>query len=194
MHSRRCCWRPFSQELFFGSASFHYFLGRSGRISLVDFSRTQTWIGIASLLSLVMFHWILPIVPLLLRATHRTFGGLLLAPFVTSGLTVLPVATIFGFAFPLVVALFAGTSRSGDSSSAIVGRAYAANTVGSPFRISGRRLLAGAVSWKSSSSRRNRWREFTVGRRDFKASDSSVRIQSPLHRCRCPRGVVFLFV
>lgn len=116
-----------------GSASFHYFLGRSGRISLVDFSRTQTWIGIASLLSLVMFHWILPIVPLLLRATHRTFGGLLLAQFVTNGLTVLPVATIFGFAFPLVVALFAGTSRSGDSSSAIVGRAYAANTVGSIF-------------------------------------------------------------
>jgi spermidine synthase len=114
-----------------GSASFQYFLGRSGRISLVNFSRTQTWIGIAALSSLITFHWILPVVPFLLRATHRTFGGLLLAQFITSGLTVLPVATIFGFAFPLVVALFAGTGSFSDTSSAIVGRAYAANTVGS---------------------------------------------------------------
>jgi spermidine synthase len=114
-----------------GSASFQYFLSHSGRISLVNFSRTQTWIGIAALSSLVMFHWALPIVPFLLRATHRTFGGLLLAQFVTCGLTVLPVATIFGFAFPLVVALFAGTGSSSETSSVIVGRAYAANTVGS---------------------------------------------------------------
>ena len=114
-----------------GSASFKYFVARSGRISLVTFSRTQTWIGVAALLSLVAFHWLLPIVPFLLRATNRTFGGLLLAQFVISGLTVLPVATIFGFAFPMVIALFAGTASAADSNSAIVGRAYAANTVGS---------------------------------------------------------------
>lgn len=114
-----------------GSASFQYFLGRSGRISIGNFSRTQTWIGIAAISSLVMFHWVLPIVPFLLRATHRTFGGLLLAQFIISSLTVLPVATIFGFAFPLVVALFAGATSASDTSSAIVGRAYAANTVGS---------------------------------------------------------------
>src|ERR1700733_7820460 len=116
-----------------GSASFKYFVARSGRISLVTFSRTQTWIGVAALLSLVAFHGLLPIVPFLLRATNRTFGGLLLTQFVISGLTVLPVATIFGFAFPMVVALFAGTANSSDTNSAIVGRAYAANTVGSIF-------------------------------------------------------------
>src|SRR3984885_7849435 len=116
-----------------GSASFKYFVARSRRISLVTFSRTQTWIGVAALLSLVAFHWLLPIVPFLLRATNRTFGGLLLTQFVISGLTVLPVATIFGFAFPMVVALFAGTANSSDTNSAIVGRAYAANTVGSIF-------------------------------------------------------------
>jgi spermidine synthase len=114
-----------------GSASFKYFLGRSGKISLAGFSTTQTWIGIAALLSLIAFHWLLPVVPFLLRATHRSFGGLLLAQFVISGLTVLPVATIFGFVFPMVVALFAGTASSNESNSAIVGRAYAANTVGS---------------------------------------------------------------
>ena len=114
-----------------GSASFKYFVARSGRISLVTFSRTQTWIGVAALLSLVAFHGLLPIVPFLLRATNRTFGGLLLAQFVISGLTVLPVATIFGFAFPMVIALFAGSASAADSNSAIVGRAYAANTVGS---------------------------------------------------------------
>ena len=116
-----------------GSASFRYFVARSGKISLVTFSKTQTWIGAAALLSLVAFHWLLPIVPFLLRATNRTFGGLLLAQFVISGLTVLPVATIFGFAFPMVIALFAGTANSSDTNSAIVGRAYAANTVGSIF-------------------------------------------------------------
>ena len=114
-----------------GSASFRYFVARSGKISLVTFSGSQTWIGIAALSSLIAFHWLLPVVPFLLRATNRTFGGLLVAQFVISGLTVLPVATIFGFAFPMVIALFAGTASSSDTSSAIVGRACAANTVGS---------------------------------------------------------------
>jgi spermidine synthase len=114
-----------------GSASFKYFLARSGKISLASFSRTQTCIGVAALSSLIAFHWLLPVVPFLLRVTHRSFSGLLLAQFVTSGLTVLPVATIFGFVFPMVVALFAGVARSNDTNSAIVGRAYAANTVGS---------------------------------------------------------------
>jgi spermidine synthase len=114
-----------------GSASFRYFTARSGKISLVTFSKTQTWIGAAALLSLIAFHWLLPVVPFLLRATNRTFGGLLLAQLVISALTVLPVATIFGFAFPMVIALFAATASAGDTSSTIVGRAYAANTVGS---------------------------------------------------------------
>jgi spermidine synthase len=114
-----------------GSASYRYFMARWGTISLVTFSGCQTWIGVAALSTLIAFHWLLPIIPFLLRATNRSFGGLLLAQFVISGLTVLPVATIFGFAFPMVIALFASTARSDETRSAIVGRAYAANTVGS---------------------------------------------------------------
>src|SRR6267378_3500755 len=86
-----------------GSAFFQRFFASSGRISLTTFSRTQTGIAIAALSSLIFFHWIPAVIPPLLRATHQTFSGLVLAQFVTSALTVLPVATIFGFNFPMVV-------------------------------------------------------------------------------------------
>ena len=113
-----------------GSAFFHYFLGRSKTVSVNLFSWTQTFVGIAALSSLAVLHWILSVIPPLLRATHRSFGGLILAQCFASALTVLPIATIFGFTFPLVVALFARTGRSSINESAVVGRAYAANTVG----------------------------------------------------------------
>jgi spermidine synthase len=113
-----------------GSAFFQRFFANSGRISLTTFSRTQTWIGIAALSSLIFFHWIPAAVPPLLRATQQTFSGLVLAQFVTSALTVLPVATIFGFNFPTVVVLLDGTARANSGRSATVGRAYAANTFG----------------------------------------------------------------
>src|SRR5437879_2715581 len=113
-----------------GSAFFQYFFASSGRVSIVTFSRTQTWIGIAALSSLVLFHWIPAVIPPLLRATHQTFSGLVLAQFVTSALTVLPVATIFGFNFPMVVVLLDSTARASSGKSATVGRAYAANTFG----------------------------------------------------------------
>jgi len=113
-----------------GSAFFQYFFARLGRVSLTTFSRTQTGIGIAALSSLILFHWIPAVIPPLLRATHQTFSGLVLAQFVTSALTVLPVATIFGFNFPTVVVLLDGTARANSGTSATVGRAYAANTFG----------------------------------------------------------------
>src|SRR5260370_17460487 len=113
-----------------GSAFFQHYFASSGLVSLTTFSRTQTWVGIAALTSLVLFHWIPAVIPPLLRATHQTFGGLVLAQFVTSALTVLPVATIFGFNFPMVVVLLDRSARANAGRSATVGRAYAANTFG----------------------------------------------------------------
>jgi predicted membrane-bound spermidine synthase len=113
-----------------GSAFFQRFYASLGRVSLTTFSRAQTWIGIAALSSLIFFHWIPAVIPPLLRATHQTFGGLVLAQFVTSALTVLPVATIFGFNFPMVIVLIDHTARENTGRSGTVGRAYAANTCG----------------------------------------------------------------
>jgi spermidine synthase len=113
-----------------GSASFQHFFKSSGRISFTTFSRTQTGTGIAALSSLILFHWIPAVIPPLLRATHQTFSGLVLAQFVTSALTVLPVAIIFGFNFPMVVVLLDRSARTNSGKSATVGSAYAANTVG----------------------------------------------------------------
>ena len=113
-----------------GSALFHRFFAPSRKVSYAIFSRTQTWTGIAALSSLVLFHWIPAVIPVLIRATHQTFSGLVLAQFATCALTVLPVAVIFGFNFPAVVVLLDRTAGSSSSSSATVGRAYAANTLG----------------------------------------------------------------
>jgi spermidine synthase len=113
-----------------GSALFHLFFAGSGRVSLTTLSWTQIGIGVGALSSLVLFHWIPAVIPPLLRATHQTFAGLVAAQLLTSALTVLPAAIVFGFNFPLLVVLFdrAGDRRTGFSST--VGKAYAANTVG----------------------------------------------------------------
>ena len=123
-----------------GSAAFARFVARRGSpVTTATFSRTQTWTAVAALSSLALFHWTPALIPPLLRATHNSFGGLLLAQFLTSALTVLPVATVFGFNFPAVILLVAnhaqkkfdgGEAREGEADSARVGRAYAANTAG----------------------------------------------------------------
>jgi spermidine synthase len=113
-----------------GSAFFQYFFASSARLSITTFARTQTGIGIAALSSLILFHWIPAVIPPLLRATHQTFGGLILAQFAASALTVLPVAILFGFNFPMVVVLLNRAARTGSGNSAAVGKAYAANTFG----------------------------------------------------------------
>jgi len=113
-----------------GSLLFQRYSARSPGVSLATFSRTQTWTAVAALSSLILFAWITSLVPLVLRLTHQTFGGLLLAQFVTSALTVLPIAIVFGFNFPAVVILIARTGGDNSSESATVGKAYAANTLG----------------------------------------------------------------
>lgn len=58
-----------------------------------------------------------------------TFGGLVLAQFLTCALAMLPAAIIFGFNFPVVTLLISGKAE-GPVQSTLVGRACAANTMG----------------------------------------------------------------
>ncbi|MGA8232488.1 MAG: fused MFS/spermidine synthase [Candidatus Acidiferrales bacterium] len=119
-----------------GSAAFGRFsapiaAGRTGpEITVSTFSRTQSLTGLAATSSLVLFHWIPRIVPGVLRATHDTFPGLILAQFATSAFTVLPIAIVFGYNFPAVVVVLGGTRAPGDSYATLVGKGYAANTAG----------------------------------------------------------------
>ena len=114
-----------------GSFIFERWFTRLHRaVSIGTFSRTQTYTGLAALIFLSVFQYIPAVVPPILRATHESFGGLILAQFVTSALAMLPAAIVFGFNFPAVILLFTGGPRSESGYSAIVGRAYAANTFG----------------------------------------------------------------
>lgn len=131
-----------------GSLLFQGFASRARSVSVATFSSTQTWTGLAAISSLLLFHWIPSVVPPLLHATRQAFSGLLLAQFVTSALAVIPVAFVFGFNFPAVIVLIENTAGSGVAHAAIVGRAYAANTLGAIFGA----LLAGfwLVPWLGS--------------------------------------------
>jgi spermidine synthase len=112
-----------------GSFLFGRWVARGREVTFVTISRTQTWTGLAALLFLAFFKQLPTIVPPILRATHGTFGGLVLAQFVTSGLAMLPAAAVFGFNFPAVVVLVTAKVRKAEQS-ATVGVAYAANTIG----------------------------------------------------------------
>ena len=95
------------------------------------FAVTQTLTALAALAFLVFFTRLIEVLPPILRATHESFRGLVLAQFVTSAVAMLPTAVVFGFNFPAVVVLIAGSrSASGTGAGAVVGRAYAWNTVG----------------------------------------------------------------
>jgi spermidine synthase len=95
------------------------------------FAVTQTLTALAALAFLVFFSRLIEVLPPILRATHESFRGLVLAQFVTSALAMLPTAVVFGFNFPAVVVLIAGPrSEIENSASAAVGRAYAWNTLG----------------------------------------------------------------
>lgn len=113
-----------------GSALFQRFLRGSARVSTRTFSRTQLGAGIAGLSSLFLYHWIPAVIQPLLRATDQVFSGLVLAQLSAAALTLLPVATILGFNFPLVIVLVHPSPRSSIGVSRTVGVAYAANTAG----------------------------------------------------------------
>lgn len=113
-----------------GSAAFERFMSHPGRISMTVLFWAQIGIGAGALSSLVLFHWTPTLIPPLLRATQQTFAGLVLAQLIVTMLTVFPAALVFGFNFPLVIALFYRNADPKTGSAASVGTAYAANTVG----------------------------------------------------------------
>jgi spermidine synthase len=113
-----------------GSVVFQRLFAKRKEITTTIFSRTQSWIGITALVSLILFHWIPSVIPPLLRATDQTFAGLILAQAVTSVLAVLPIAAIFGFNFPAVLVLLNDAANGKPGRATIIGKAYAANTLG----------------------------------------------------------------
>jgi len=113
-----------------GSMFFELRAARGKEVSLATFASTQTLTAIAALIFLVSFQRLPELVPIILRKTHESFGGLILAQFVTSALAMLPAALVFGFNFPVVTVLIAGRRETSGHYAAAVGRAYAANTLG----------------------------------------------------------------
>jgi spermidine synthase len=113
-----------------GSALFERWSRRRAP-GAMTFAVTQTLTALAALAFLVFFTRLIEVLPPILRATHGSFPGLVLAQFTTSALAMLPTAVVFGFNFPAVVLLIAGpSSPTATGAGAAVGRAYAWNTLG----------------------------------------------------------------
>jgi spermidine synthase len=124
-----------------GSAIFELW-NRRHEVSRMTFAFTQTFTALAALVFLIFFPYLIEVLPPILRATHESFRGLVLAQFATSALAMLPAAVVFGFNFPAVALLIAGpqsTTASGNREGVqsplgagqnAVGRAYAWNTLG----------------------------------------------------------------
>jgi spermidine synthase len=120
----------FLMGIVLGSALYEQWSRRREPRSLT-FAVTQTLTALAALAFLVVFTRLIEVLPPILRATHESFRGLVLAQFVTSALAMLPTAVVFGFNFPAVVLLIAGPrSASATGAGSAVGRAYAWNTLG----------------------------------------------------------------
>ncbi len=113
-----------------GSALFDFWFARRKEVSLATFALTQTLTALAALAFLISFQYFYDLVPVILRQTHATFRGLILAQFATSALALLPAALVFGFNFPVVTVLIAGRPETSGHYATAVGRAYAANTLG----------------------------------------------------------------
>lgn len=113
-----------------GSRLFEAWLKRGHRVSLTTFSVTQVLTGLGAVLFLLLFRQLPAILWTLITATHKTFDGLVVAQFAICALAMLPTAIFFGFNFPVVTMLIAGREHGDGPSSAAVGRACAANTMG----------------------------------------------------------------
>jgi len=94
------------------------------------FSDTQSITALASVFFLLLFEQLPSFIPPILQATGNSFSGLLLAQLTVSALAMFPAALVFGFNFPLVVALVVENRKDGSQPGQDVGRAYAANTFG----------------------------------------------------------------
>ncbi|HWT87354.1 MAG TPA: fused MFS/spermidine synthase [Candidatus Angelobacter sp.] len=112
-----------------GSAIFERFFSRPRFITLRSFAWTQSGIALLALCFLFFYRELPAMIPAILRATNNSFAGMLFAQFAACALAILPVAILFGAAFPLVVSLFSG-SAGAEQTGGVVGQAYAANTGG----------------------------------------------------------------
>lgn len=113
-----------------GSWVFEKWVARGKTVSVGTFATTQVFTGLAATAFLVLFARMPAVAWWIVTATHNDFRGLVLAQFAICGLAMLPTAAVYGFNFPAVTSLIASRSADGSSSSAGVGRAMAANTVG----------------------------------------------------------------
>ena len=109
-----------------GSAAFEWWTRRYP-VRRSVFALTQTLTALTSLACLLAFPFLPQLLPMILKATHESFRGLVLAQLAIAALAMLPVAVVFGFNFPVVTLLVAGRK---DSASVAVGRAYAWNALG----------------------------------------------------------------
>jgi len=112
-----------------GSAIFGRYFSRLRQITPSIFAWTQSAIAVFALCFLFFFRELPGLIPAILRATTNSFAGMLFAQFVTCALAMLPVAILFGLAFPLVLSLVCAHGDA-QNTGASVGRAYAANTAG----------------------------------------------------------------
>lgn len=105
----------------------------SRAVTLRTFAHTQTFTAIAALMFLIFFRELPTVVPPILRATHQSFSGLVLAQFVVCAVAMIPVTIVFGFNFPAVATLITISRHRENQSGQAVGLAYAANTSGAIF-------------------------------------------------------------
>jgi spermidine synthase len=106
------------------------------------FAWTQAMTAMAALAALMFFNRLPDVLASILSTNDESFHTVLLAQFAVSSLAMLPTAVVFGFNFPVVTLLTAKGGRNADQSphqadvanargeSALVGRAYAWNTMG----------------------------------------------------------------
>lgn len=117
-----------------GSLLFERWIARGGQVRAGTFATTQLATALAALAFLAYYHRLPELLPPILRWTESSFGGLVLAQFVSAALAMLPTAIAFGFNFPVATVLiaeqreFGGRAPAGHA--AAVGGAYAANTLG----------------------------------------------------------------
>jgi len=113
-----------------GSAIFELWTRRF-QVGRTTFAITQTLTAVGAVAFLIVFPAVPEVLPPILRLSHESFRGLVLAQFAASALAMLPTAIVFGFNFPAVTLLVAGKpAESGSGAGAAVGRAYAWNTFG----------------------------------------------------------------
>lgn len=113
-----------------GTMAFELWLKLGRPVTLGTFAATQTLTAAAALVFLYFYNRFPELLPRILRLGGASFENLLLAQFQVSVAAMLPAALVSGFNFPVVMLLIAGRPETSGRHGAVVGRGYAANTIG----------------------------------------------------------------